>query len=423
MRVFIAVTSKCPRRGHLVLQSVLASDGHDVHLVFASRRRRETVWDWGSADFMGSVMHPDAWFVSCLTHRDWWQLPQLVDAIPGRAPVVIGGQSADLMASWAYSCCDILAIGDFHGDSRHELYDWIRAGRTGILALGWASKPPPPVRVGNCTTIHLASGCPRGCPYCRITASRPYVQADVESVERAIVAAPTRLVSLYSPSGDHPQLGELLAAVDGAGKVANNSDYHPRAALRLLGSLPGHVRPHYGVEGVSERLRQEIGRRLSVEELRQLVVGRSTHQYYLTGLPGETDEDYDELCDLISSRAAAGEAHWYTMTPLTPIPGTRWEGLSGHLDDDTQRRMARVADHAKATYLQTGVTAIVARPKSKGLHECEVATMRADDKTWLFLLALNAGLSNWKDAAQRWRRACEAAGMDCDELLDWKENT
>jgi len=344
------------------------------------------------------------WCLSVLSHRDWQALPQLRRRIQGR--LVIGGQCADLMRGWGLAFCDVLVVGDCH----HVDIKGVVADGSGVVDTGQAPCPPPPVETTAGLTVFAASGCARRCPYCRISWTHRYTEAPVALVEASILRYRDKRVSVYSPSGDAANIEGLIVFCQSQGKTITNKDFHPHVARRLLekGLLSG-VRIRMGIEGVSERLRASIGRRLTWEGLGQLMATSSTHQYYLAGIPGEAESDWVEFEEqMLKILSGARFTHWITLGTLTPIPGTPWGGIDGHWSEATDKRISRFKQRL-VDLNRTGIKAILATARSRDTHEEEVALMRA---AVLFPDRMPVVLGK-KD----WRKAFLAAGVDVDALL------
>jgi len=266
MRIWVTQPAPGPPRiGALIVVRQLQTDGHDAHFVSWDDASPQLAFGFSGYASASTVSSPDAWFVSVLGHRDWWSMSSMRARLRG-APIVLGGQCADLMRGWWREFGDVLAIGDIHAETRSALYAAIGSRSTDVVELGAAAAPPHAIRSSSGLMVFLATGCSRRCPYCRISWTHRYAETSADDATAAIADYGGRRVNLYSPSGDHPRMADLLDECRSRGKVVTNRDFHPRRALALIeggAMLPGRIR--IGVEGISGRLRRALRRPLSAE--------------------------------------------------------------------------------------------------------------------------------------------------------------
>lgn len=86
----------------------------------------------------------------------------------------------------------------------------------------------------------------------------------------------------------------------------------------------GCYRVKVGVESGSDRILQAVNKNLSVKKIKDKIAliketGISLTVYLMIGFPGETDEDVNATIEL----AKEIEADYYSLSILTPYPGTR----------------------------------------------------------------------------------------------------
>ena len=406
-----------PRIGALVAVRQLQNDGHDAHFVSWDDASPQLSFGFSGFASVSTVSTPDAWFVSVLGHRDWWSMAGLRDRLRG-APIVMGGQCADLMEGWYAGVGDHLAIGDIHASDRSRIYDAVRGGPGGPIVLARTSSPPLPIITAAGLMVFLANGCNRRCPYCRISASHHYAETSCADAWAAVERYPGRRVSLYTPSGDHPSLGFLLDRCSSLGKTVTNRDFHPARAQQLLAegkSIPGRIR--VGIEGVSERLRTAIYRPMTWSALARLMAAVATHQYYLVGIPGESAADWEEFeHQMIDILTTTPRAHWITLGTFTPIPGTPWGEMPGEWSAEVAGRIA----HFKSRLIDLnrgGIKAILATARSRELHEAEVVTMRAAVRKPAALGRFIGRVTPSMIPDGRWRALAESVGLSIHGLL------
>jgi len=269
---------------------------------------------------------------------------------------------------------DLVVMGEAE-DLVHELAEALRAAtgkrdlverlarRPGFWAPALAPLPPPVVKADDArlparsqiVTPHTAlrnmfliepeRGCSRGCTYCvmRRTTNGGMRTVPAERVLELVPKAARRVGLVGAAVTDHPRIIELVRTlVDGGREVGISSLRADRLCARPeLVSLLARARARTlttAADGASERLRKAIDRHttaaqlLRVADLAREAGFRQLKLYLMVGLPGETEEDLDELARL------AGEIS--RMLPLsfgcapfvakrnTPMDGVPYAGIA-----------------------------------------------------------------------------------------------
>lgn len=154
--------------------------------------------------------------------------------------------------------------------------------------------------------IEPERGCSRGCTYCvmRRTTNGGMRTVPPEHVLELIPETAPRVGLVGAAVTDHPRLIDLVRTiVDGGREIGISSLRADRLTSDLVGLLKrGGARTlTTASDGASERLRKAIDRKTSEQVLVRAAELAREHEfqrlklYMMIGLPGETNEDVDEL--------------------------------------------------------------------------------------------------------------------------------
>jgi len=188
----------------------------------------------------------------------------------------------------------------------------------------------------NVVRIELARGCKYKCPFCAVSALKPYQEVDAEDAKRQVrwaVQKGYRQVSLFAPERTcHSQFRELMAWMETQPVQDNGSDVR----LERIEEHPGN-NVRFGMEGVSQKLRRAVGKGFSNEKIAQKLQtfaekhgqhGVMVWMYLVSDMPGETEEDYEELRELFRLMGKQDWSRRLTLRPLllpfSPKPLTKW---------------------------------------------------------------------------------------------------
>jgi len=212
----------------------------------------------------------------------------------------------------------------------------------------------PHTELRNMFLIEPERGCHRGCTYCVMRRSTNDGMRVVKK-ERVLSLVPDdakRVGLVGAATTDHPQITEIVnALVDSGREVGLSSLRADRLNDDLVAALRrgGHRILTTASDGSSERMRDAIQRHTSEEQLRQAALLARRHGmkrlklYLMVGLPGETDEDIDEMVELgkeLSSLIplSLGIAP-FVAKRNTPLDGEPFAGIN--LVDARLRRLRR----------------------------------------------------------------------------------
>lgn len=200
----------------------------------------------------------------------------------------------------------------------------------------------PHAELSNMFLTEAARGCSRGCTYCVMRRStnggmRIVAPADV----LAGIPAEARRVGLVGAAvTDHPDIAEIVrGVVDGGREVGISSLRADKLTDELVGLLArgGYRTLTVAADGASERMRRVVERSTREEHLLRAAELATTHRlptlkvYMMLGVPGETDDDVDELVRFSGELARAHRQVAYGLAPFvakrnTPLDGTPFAG-------------------------------------------------------------------------------------------------
>jgi radical SAM superfamily enzyme YgiQ (UPF0313 family) len=159
-------------------------------------------------------------------------------------------------------------------------------------------------------------GCSRRCTFCvmRGATTGGMRLLDIED-PLALVPEHAKRVGLVGAAvTDHPRLEELVARVVESGRgIGISSLRADRLTPGLLERLArgGYRQITVASDGISERMRVALHRKIHADDLRRaarMVAAQGSFRglkiYEMIGVPGETDDDADELIDLALELAA-----------------------------------------------------------------------------------------------------------------------
>jgi ribosomal protein S12 methylthiotransferase len=205
--------------------------------------------------------------------------------------------------------------------------------------------------------IKIAEGCDHPCTFCIIPELRgKFRSRRFESVVREaenLVAAGAREITLIGQ--DTTSYGEDLGLRDGLAqlleKLAQTPEllwvrflyaYPNRVTQKLLETLAAQPRIAKYMDMPLQHASRNVLARMKrgsngeaflklLERIRGTIPGVSLRTSFIVGFPGETDADFDELCDFVS----AAEFDWMGVFEYSDVETAESAALDGKVDAET----------------------------------------------------------------------------------------
>lgn len=170
----------------------------------------------------------------------------------------------------------------------------------------WAPIRTPNTELSNMFLLEAERGCSRGCKYCvmRRSTNGGMRIAPMETILARIPDDARKVGLVGAAVSDHPNIVEIINTLTDQGRSVSLSSLRPDRLRRdfvAALSRTGARTLTTALDAASQRLRDSIDRRarerhlLRVAELAREHGFRQLKLYMIVGLPGETDEDIDEL--------------------------------------------------------------------------------------------------------------------------------
>lgn len=196
---------------------------------------------------------------------------------------------------------------------------------------------------GKTLLVELQRGCLRNCSYCtlpRCFGKMRYRDSGIikDRLEQIFSVNEVDQVGLVTPeAGDYPHIEELLDFLESKDKSVSFASLRidlitekMLCAIKRGGRHSVTVAPETG----SDELRFSCGKKFTndiILEKLQLASSLGIDQaklYFMTGLPGETDDDIKAIIELSKKIVAeTGMNLILSVNPFVPKPGTVWRGM------------------------------------------------------------------------------------------------
>jgi radical SAM superfamily enzyme YgiQ (UPF0313 family) len=215
----------------------------------------------------------------------------------------------------------------------------------------------PDIELGDMFLVEMTRGCARGCRFCLAGyTSLPVRHRQVDHLMEAVVHGlqfRKRVGLISAATSDHPNLEELLAKMLQVGASVSLSSLRiDRISSFLVEALvrSGTRTITLAPEAGSQRMRDVINKRLTHDqivhaaELAGLGGIPNVKLYFIVGLPGETDDDVQELAALSGEILQRTREHnryarvAVNLSPHVPKAQTafQWEAMAP-VETSTQR--------------------------------------------------------------------------------------
>jgi radical SAM superfamily enzyme YgiQ (UPF0313 family) len=222
----------------------------------------------------------------------------------------------------------------------------------------------PDMELGDMFLLEMTRGCARGCRFClagytSLPVRHRHVDHLMEGVKHGLKLR-QRVGLISAATSDHPQLEQLLARMLEAGaQVSLSSLRIDRISPFLVEALvrSGTQTITLAPEAGSQRMRDVINKRLTHDQIVQAaeLAGRGgipkTKLYFIVGLPGETDDDVQELAALSAEVLGRVREHnrrarvAVNLSPHVPKAQTafQWESMASVETSDRRIKLVQRA--------------------------------------------------------------------------------
>jgi ribosomal protein S12 methylthiotransferase len=265
--------------------------------------------------------------------------------------------------------------------------------------------------------IKIAEGCDHPCTFCIIPELRgTFRSRRFESVIREaenLAAAGTREITLIGQ--DTTSYGEDLGLRDGLAqlleKLAGVEDllwvrflyaYPNRVTQKMLETLAAHPKLAKYIDMPLQHASRNVLARMKrgsngeaflklLERMRTTIPGLTLRTSFIVGFPGETDADFDELCQFVS----AAKLDWMGVFEYSDVDNAESFPLDGKVDAETitnrrNRLMAlqkKISREKLRTFKGRAATALVEGPSKDNplVWEARLESMAPDIDGKLYL--------------------------------------
>lgn len=233
-----------------------------------------------------------------------------------------------------------MLLGELGAPFRGDLPDVGKAPRTWLPAR--SAIVTPDTELADMYLVEPERGCSRPCTFCvmRRSTNGGMRWFDAEEVLATIPEHARRVGLVGAAVTDHPQLEALVSGiVDSGRRIGISSLRADRLTPRLLSLLHrgGYRQITVASDGISERMRTMLDRRIREEHLRTAAERVAAagfaglKVYEMIGAPGETEEDVDELIEFARELASIVRLTltFSTFVPKrnTPLDGAPFVGV------------------------------------------------------------------------------------------------
>jgi radical SAM superfamily enzyme YgiQ (UPF0313 family) len=276
----------------------------------------------------------------------------------------------------------------------------------------------PRAEFGDMHLIEISRGCGRGCRFCLAGywyRPRRELRLEVALEQARAGLRHHRKVGLVAAAvSDYSHIDELVTELRGMGAGISVSSMRVRPlsavllhALAESGSLSVTLAPEAGSEG----LRRAIAKNVSHDDIMAAVDLVSAERfeslklYFMLGLPGETDDDVDELVALVEEiRGVFDRQVVVNLTPFVPKAHTPFQRAAVIPTEVVDARLARVRQGLGRRRIQV-------RGEPAASARLQAILARGDERVGRVLAAME------RPSPGRLERALSRQGVDAEEYL------
>ena len=287
----------------------------------------------------------------------------------------------------------------------------------------------PDTELGDLYLIEVERGCGWGCRFCMV--STTFSPMRYRSIDSLIAQAEEGLkhrkrIGLVGPAvPDHPRFEELLSRLQQIGTELSISSLRikPLPTIALQEMVKGGARTiALAPEAGSQRLRLVVRKNVSEEDIlraMELVAKQGIKQlklYFMIGLPTETDEDIEEIvnlvfkCKTILDKQRTNCRITLSIAPFVPKAGTPFQWLPMADLATLKRRFARLTGRLTPKGIEL-------KTESIPWSQVQGVLARGDAR----LAEAIAGIE--EVSLPGWRKAMDKCGLDIDSYLYRKWGT
>lgn len=281
--------------------------------------------------------------------------------------------------------------------------------------------------LGDLYLIEVERGCNWGCRFCLV--SRAYCPTRFRGLESLLSQAAEGLkhrnrIGLVGPVvTDHPEVEHLLAELLELGAGFSLSSLRlkplPPSLLQLIrrgGAESIALAPEAG----SERLRRLIGKGFNEADIlsafqRAFEAGfKHLKLYFMLGLPGETDEDAQEvvrLCLKCKSEVSGQIKFSVNIAPFVPKAGTQFQRQGMADSGNLENRLQIICNGLKGS-------GIAVKNESPEWSQVQAALSRGNSEMAEVLTTIEV------NSLAGWRRAVTKSQIDLRHIVneDWEDS-
>ena len=183
--------------------------------------------------------------------------------------------------------------------------------------------------------IEIARGCPHHCSFCQLSALKKYREMEFPAIKECL-AKTGKCVALFAPNKtSHSQFEQIKELV----KQEHKLDVVPDVRFNDVEKFYTGGMYQIGVEGISERLRFMVRKKMTDERYREIITflinkglrdgGRPALTVgYILDLPTETEDDWKQFADFLDNLQNIKGIQYFNMffvfnmfmpCPFTPL--------------------------------------------------------------------------------------------------------